>query len=174
MIHRSAIKQQGASIVPFLVLVAGAALFVLATSQSLPTIVVSLFDSLGRPNGMMPRSGYTGIMLVVVAIVPLLLVLMPLQVFRKSNAHLNLPNKEYWLAPERRAETIDYLSRQAIRFSSMLLAFLCYAHWLVVKANQITPPTLSSRWFIGGLVVFLVATLVWVVSLMGHFQRIPR
>jgi serine/threonine-protein kinase len=163
-------KQLGWSIVPFLLLVACAALFVLGTSQSLPRIVASHFGVSGRADGFMPRVFYVWFMLVIVALVPLILALIPLQVFRNPNARINLPNREYWLAPERSAATIEYLSRQALRFATMLLAFLCYAHWLVVRANKATPPHLTSNWFIGGLVVFLVATLAWIVSLIGHFR----
>lgn len=172
--HRSSMsrtKQPGWSIVPFLLLVACAALFVLATSQSLPGIVASHFGASGRADGSMPRAAYVGFMLVIVALVPLVLALVPLQVFRNPNARLNLPDPEYWLAPGRRAATIEYLSRQAVRFSTMLLVFLCYAHWLVVRANEATPPNLASHWFIGGLVVFLAATLAWVVSLVAHFRN---
>jgi uncharacterized membrane protein len=155
--------------VPFLLLVACAALFVLGTSQSLPDIVAAHFGASGRANGFMPRVAYVWLMLGIVALVPLLLALIPIQAIRNPDARINLPNREYWLAPERRAATIEYLSRQAVRFSTMLLAFLCYAHWLVVRANDAASPDLPSHWFIGGLVVFLVATLVWVVSLIGHF-----
>lgn len=167
-------KHQGKFIAPFLVLVTCAALFVWATSQSLPAIVASHFDSIGNANGFMPRSAYVWFMLVIVALVPLILALMPLRAFHDPNARINLPNREYWLALERRAETIDYLSRQALRFSTMLLAFLCYAHWLVVQANKVAPPNLSSRWFVGGLVVFLAATLVWAVSFIGRFRNVSR
>lgn len=167
-------KQQGWSIVPFLVLVACAALFVLGTSQSLPNVVASHFDSSGNANGFMPRSVYVWFMLVIVALVPLVLALVPLRAFRNPNTRINLPNREHWLAPERRTETIETLSQQAVRFSTMLLAFLCYAHWLVIQANKTAPPNLSSRWFIGGLVVFLVATLFWAVSFIGRFRNVPR
>lgn len=122
----------------------------------------------------MPREVYVWFMLAIVALVPLVLAVLPIQAFRNPNARINLPNREYWLAPERRAETIEILSRQSVRFSTMLLAFLCYVHWLVIQANQTVLPTLSSQWFVGGLVVFLVAMLVWVVSFIGRFRNVPR
>lgn len=164
-------KQLGWSIVPFLLLVACAALFVLATSQSLPGIVASHYGVSGRADGFMPRATYVWFMLVIVALVPLALALIPLRLFRNPSARINIPDREYWLAPQRRTATIEYLSRQAVRFATMLLVFLCYAHWLVVRANKLAPPKLPSDWFVGGLVVFLVATLVWVVALIGHFRN---
>ncbi|MGZ5801622.1 MAG: DUF1648 domain-containing protein [Burkholderiaceae bacterium] len=166
--------QQGGAIVPFLALVACAALFVFGTSQSLPNIVASHFGSTGQANGCMPRAVYMWFMIAIVAGSPLFTVFIQLRAFRKSNARLNIPNREYWLASSRRAETIEYLSRQSVRFSIMLMTFLCYAHWLVVQANKTVPTILPSKPFFGGLVVFLAATLVWVISLVGHFRNVQR
>lgn len=157
--------------VPFLLLDACAALFVLRTSQSLPGIVASHFGASGQANGFMPRVDYVWFMLFIVVLVPLVLAIIPIQVFRNPSARMKLPNREYWLAPERRPRSIEYLSQQTVRFATMLLVFLCYTHWLVVRANQATPPALATHWFIGGLVVFLVATLIWVASLIGHFRN---
>ena len=160
--------------VPFLALVACAALFVWLTGRALPNVVASHFGAAGLANGLMPRDAYVVVMLAIVALVPLLLAVVPILAFRNPRARINLPNRGYWLAPERRGETIEVLSRQALRFSTLLLGFLCYAHWLVLEANRVVPPRLSSGWFAGGLVVFLAATLVWAVSLIARFRNVPR
>lgn len=158
----------------FLLLLTCAALFVVATGQSLPGVVASHFDAAGDANGFMARSTYVPFMFVIVVLVPLALAIIPQQMFRNPRVRINLPNRDYWLAPERRAETVEFLSRQAVRFSTILLAFLCYVHWLVIQANKSVPPKLSSQWLVAGLVVFLVATLVWVVALVGRFRNVPR
>lgn len=31
-----------------------------------------------------------------------------------------------------------------------------------------------SQWFVAGLVFFLIATLTWVLSMIGHFRNVPR
>lgn len=159
---------------PFLVAVAGAALFVWWTSRALPDVVASHFGASGRANGWMPRGIYTGFMLAIVVFVALLLGVLPSRMLRNPNARIKLPNPQYWLAPARRAGTIDFISRQLMRFSSMVLTFFCYTHWLVVRANEAVPPQLSSQGLTGGLVIFLLATLVWVMSFLGHFRRAPR
>lgn len=165
--------KQGQTTTPLLMLVAAAAIFVVLSSRTLPTIVASHFDASGQANGFMPRAIYVGLMLVIVALGPLLLAVLPMRTFRNPSARINLPHREYWLAPERRASTIDELSRQAVRFSMMLMAFLCYVHWLVVQANQALLPSLSLPWFVGGLLVFLGATLAWIVALMRRFLKVP-
>ena len=55
----------------------------------------------------------------------------------------------------------------------MLVVFLCYVHGLVVLANLIEPPRLSSLWLVGGLLAFLAATVAWVISFFGRF-RLPE
>ena len=90
-----------------------------------------------------------------------------------KGTRINLPNREYWLSPERRAATIAILASQAARFACMMLLFLCYIHWLVVCADSVTPPHLSSLGIKIGLAVFLIGTLSWVVSLVQRFRRAP-
>lgn len=159
---------------PFLLLIACAAAFLWLTSQSLPEVVGSHFDASGAADGFMPRRLYVGFMLVVVVVLPLLLVIVQSFVLGSPGARINLPNREYWLAPERRTETLDFLRQHLAHFGSMLVVFLCYAHWLVVRANAVTPPQLAAFWFVGGICVFLASALLWVRTLLGHFRNVPR
>lgn len=43
----------------------------------------------------------------------------------------------------------------------------------MVRANEAQPVRLDSRWFIGGLAVFLVFALGWAKVLIGRFRQIP-
>jgi len=167
-------NERNRSLVPFLVAVACAAWFVWLSSRALPDVVASHFDASGRVNGWMPRAVYRGFMLALVVLVPVVLGVLPNWMLRNPNARINLPNPEYWLAQAHRAETIDFISRQLMRFAFMLLTFLCYTHWLVVRANEAVPPQLSSQGLTGGLVIFLLATVGWVMLFLGHFRRTPR
>jgi uncharacterized membrane protein len=155
----------------FMLVVAGATAFVWLTSLGLPNLVASHFGASGEANGFMPRSFYVLFMLGFVIGVPVLLVLVTSFAMGHPKARINLPNREYWLAPERRAETVAVLRAGVRWFGGLLVLFLCYAHWLVVRANQSAPARLAESWFIGGLVAFLVATLVGVWLLVGRFRR---
>jgi uncharacterized membrane protein len=158
----------------FLILVVGAALFVWYTSRSLPEIVASHFGASGAANGFMPRSFYVKFFLAVIVGAPLAVVFLPARALNSPSARINLPNREYWLAPERREETIEVLRGFMTQFGSMLVVFLCYAHWLVVLANNTVPPILPSSKFIGGLVIFLGIIMIWIILLLGRFRNIPR
>jgi hypothetical protein len=145
-----------------------------AVQRALPDVVGSHFDASGAADGFMPRSWYVGCMLVMVVVFPLLLVIVQSFVLGRPRARINLPNREYWLAPERRTATIDFLRQHLVHFGSMLVVFLCYTHWLVVRANAVTPPRLAAVWFVGGICVFLAAALLWIRALLGHFRNVPR
>jgi len=155
----------------FLLVVAGALAFVWLTSLGLPPLVASHFGASGLANGFMPRSVYVPFMLGFVIGLPALLVVVTSLSMGHAKARINLPNRDYWLAPERRAQTIAVLRTGVMGFGVLLVVFLCYAHWLVVRANQSAPARLAESWFIGGLVVFVVATLAGVWLLIGRFRR---
>jgi uncharacterized membrane protein len=153
-----------------LVLIACAAVFIALSSRSLPALVATHFDAAGRANGYLAREPYIALMLLITVVVPLLVVIIPTRLFSHPEVRINLPNREYWLAPERRAETIRFLSRQSSIFAWAVVIFLCYAQWLVVRANALRPPTLDSQAFLTGLALFLVYTLFWVVRLVRRFR----
>jgi uncharacterized membrane protein len=158
----------------FFAILAGALVFIYYTSKSMPEVVASHFNSAGVPTGFLAREVYLVAMLVVVLLSPLLLVIVPRLALRNPNTRINVPHRDYWLAPERRAQTIAVISQQSTRFAMMLVVFLCYAHWLVVHANASTPPTLSSGWLLAGLVVFMGWTVRWAFRLRGRFSVIEE
>jgi hypothetical protein len=155
----------------FLLFLACAVAFVWFTSLRLPGVVASHFGSAGIANGFMPHGYYVCFMLSFVVGLPVLLVFLPWLAMANPKARMRLPRGDYWLAPERRAETVAFLRNRALWFGAMLVVFLCYAHWLVVLANEVNPARLSGSWFIGGLIALGAAMLVWLTSLLGHFRH---
>jgi len=121
----------------------------------------------------MARSAYVALMLAVTVGLPLVVVLMSLTARLIPARFINLPNREYWLAPERCAETVGYLARQGIFFGALLAVFLCFVHWLVVIANWQDPPHLPERLLFAGVVAFVVALVAWAGVFVLHFRRRP-
>jgi uncharacterized membrane protein len=153
-----------------LALIGCAAVFIWLSSRSLPALVAAHFDIAGRANGYLPRQTYIAILLLITVLVPLLVVILSNRAFSHPDVRVNLPNRDYWLAPERREATVRFLARQMSLFAWLLVVFLCYMQWLVVRANALTPPTLDSRAFFSGLVLFLVCTLFWIMRLLRRFR----
>lgn len=159
------------SSVAFVVLLALLTAFIVVTSRELPVVVASHFGPGGLPNGFMPRGAYTIIMLALVVVPPLLLALLPSSLARRGGAGLNIPNRAYWLAPERREATAAYLGLQGKVFAAAVALFLAYTHWLVVNANASVPVALPQTPFYAALGTFLAIVLLWVASLRAHFGR---
>ena len=161
------------SLLALIVLLAAAAVFILLSGRSLPPIVASHFASDGYANGFMPRKTYLGLMLFITVFVPLLLAFIHSSMRFIPPRFFSLPNREYWLAPERTAETFGFFHNHGMYFSALLAVFLCFVHWLVVRANELQPPHFSPTLFFAGLLLFLVAVAVWIGVLVVHFRRVP-
>ena len=112
-------------------------------------------------------------MLAMVAGVPSLVAASALLVRALPVGLINLPNKHYWLAPERRAATLEALASLMLAFAGALAVFLCFTHWLVVRAHAVQPPRLHEGWFFAGLAVFAALTLAWMFLLYRRFGRPP-
>lgn len=155
-----------------LVLVASAG-FVQYTSRSLPPVVASHFGPGGTANAYMGKGHYTALMIAVVVTVPLVISAFSLLVRLIPPQFVNLPNKEYWLAPERRAASLEALASLSVGFAGALAVFLAFVHWLVVRANSVQPAQLPEAWLFVGLALFAVATLGWLFSILRRFDRVP-
>ena len=153
-----------------IVLVVCAIAFVYHTCRSLPQMVASHFDGAGVATGFVQRAVYERVAIGMLLLPPILLGIVPRLSLRNPTARINVPHARYWLAPERRADTIALIEQECAKFAGMLLFFLCYAHWLVVHANQSVPPSLQSGWLVAGLAVSLGVTVRWVIFLLGRFR----
>ena len=156
----------------FIALLFTGAGFVLLTTTSLPDRVASHFGAEGHANGYMTREGYRWFMLFFTVGFPLLIVLAIAGLPRLMPQHTNLPNRKYWLAPERRTQAFDFLTIHALWFGCLLVLFICSVHWLVVQANAQHPPQLANGPFLLALGVFLAAMVVWTIGLYQRF-RVP-
>lgn len=157
---------------PILLCVLTAAIaFELLSVKSLPSIVASHFGVGGAANGFMPRGAYIGFMLALTVGLPLLLTLMHGSLRFVQPRFMNLPNREYWLAPERAEQTYAYLRAHGSWFAIMVAAFLCFVHGLVLQANAVQPPHLRESLLVAGLAVFVIVLVIWGGTFILHFRR---
>lgn len=150
-----------------------AIVFVFVTGSSLPPVVASHFIVGGAADGSMPRSSYLLFTIVLLAGLPLLIALLSSVSTFLPIRFINLPNREYWLAPERQDETWPYIREQGCHFGVMLIVFLCFIHWLVIRANSHNPPLFPESLFFICMAVFLVGLVVWLGRFVAHFRRLP-
>ncbi|HEY2560007.1 MAG TPA: hypothetical protein VGI48_09905 [Caldimonas sp.] len=157
----------------FALVVAAGAIFVWWSSGGLPDVVASHFIAGGGADGFLRRSEYTAFMLALVALVPLLLRLAGTLAGRLPARFVNLPNKQYWLAPERKAATLSSIASFGTWTSYATLALLCAVHGLVVHANAVQPPHLDEAPLIGLVAVYLGALFAGTLVVLSRFFRAP-
>jgi uncharacterized membrane protein len=154
----------------FITLLAFAIIFVVSTVSQLPPMVASHFDAAGQANAFMSRSGYTRFVLCLVLGLPLAVVAILTAVYSRAS-DLKLPNRDYWLAPQRIDRTRAFLVAHGVWFGSLLVVLACFVHWLELTANRAQPPHLSNSMFAAVMIAFLLATAVWIVALTVAFRR---
>ena len=138
----------------------------------LPGLVATHFDAAGRASGWMPRAhffqyqvvftlgfaAFFGSLAFVTGIFP--------------DAWINLPHKDYWLAPARREQTRRRITRMVLSAGCGALAFFLFLHQRVSQANldgthRLTP---SFGVILAASLLLIVGPLV--PSLL-HFLRKP-
>ena len=127
-------------------------------SPRLPHVIASHFDVAGRPNGWMSREAFVG----VYAGVVLLLTIVFSTILFVPPSLLNLPNKEYWLAPERRAATVTRVAGELTSFANATLVLVLATFELAFRAN-LPGGTFAAEvmWVVLGVyLIFIVARLV--------------
>jgi uncharacterized membrane protein len=147
--------------------------FVLASGSFLPPLVASHFSAGGAANAFMPRATYLGFTCVLLVGLPLLIALITSLSSVLPARFINLPDRDYWLAPERQGETLAYIRKHGAHFGLMLTAFLCFVHWLVVLANARSPALFPEYLFFVGMAAFLVGLVIWLGGFIAHFRRRP-
>jgi serine/threonine-protein kinase len=154
----------------FTVLLLFATLFVAGTASELPLTVAAHFDAAGRANAYMSRGGYIRFVLCVAVGLPVIVVAILTAVYSRAT-NLKLPNREYWLDPQRVDQTRAFLMAHGVWFGSLLVILGCFVHWLELAANRLQPPHLSNSSFAAVLIAFLIATAAWLTALMFAFRR---
>lgn len=138
----------------------------------LPDRVACHFDWQGRPDGWSSRGalfthlGITvGALLVVIAAASFLIERLPASL-------VNLPNRRYWLHPDRKRETCAYLRGWMLRFTAAVVLFMAGVMHLTFRVNLGRDAALHpAMWgLVAGLLVYVAAVTVMLVV---RFRRVP-
>ena len=127
----------------------------------LPQQVYAHFGESGRPDGAASKQVLLVVYLGACALSGLL-VWLSSRVQRGLEHQIKLPNRDYWLAPERRQQTLDFLSRGFLWFAAATLALMIDLFHQVFEVNlrgggPLAHPKLSLGLYVGFAVVFAVA-----------------
>ena len=155
-----------------LVLLYVAALAQLAwVTPRMPERMATHYDGAGHPNGWMTRAGMVEFHLAMLAVTAAAFAGLPALLVRLPAALINIPNREYWLSPERRAGTLLALRGWMEGFGCgavVLLMAVCHLNYL---ANQESPARLSLPALVAALIAFV---LYAIGATVGLYRRFPR
>jgi hypothetical protein len=144
----------------------------LVSVAALPERVAIHFPWGGAADGWASRLDSILLTVTLDALLFLTLWLSPALLRRTPATWVNLPNRAYWLSPERREATIARFSERLWAFGTALFLFLLAVGLLTLEANRSDPVRLDEPLLLVALGGFLAYTLYWAAALLRDF-RLP-
>jgi tRNA A-37 threonylcarbamoyl transferase component Bud32 len=149
---------------------AGVALL-LGSSDALPERVATHFGFNGQPDGWMSRRAYLAFEYGFPALIAGLFAGLSALVRMLPAWCINIPRKDYWLAPERRALTGRLLRNRMGWLLCLLTLFFAGLHVLTVQANRAVPPQLPMGGLLLLVIAFFVGLMIWMALLLMRFAE---
>jgi len=136
----------------------------------LPDTVASHFGARGVPNGWMSKRGFFWFEAGLLAVLLLSFAGSTWLCRKLPSKWVNLPHKDYWLAPERKEQTLAVLSDFMLRMGAATMLFMVCIQQLVIDANLRETVQLSEKvWVLLG--IFVIYLVVWLARFYTHFRR---
>jgi Protein of unknown function (DUF1648) len=138
----------------------------LAARNDLPSRVASHFQADGRADGWMGRDAFIAVAIGVLAFLGALFLGLAYGIPRLPTTLLNIPHREYWLASERRAATLDAVTKMMLAMGVVTTALLYGVFKLTILANREAEPRLDgTEWSLlaafGVLFVAILGATIW-------------
>lgn len=146
--------------------------FVWIAAQNLPPVVASHFNLSGKPDASMSRDQFTNLFLAIMVLTSGLMALLPMLIAKLPPQMINIPNRMYWLSPDRIDETKQILQAYLLILASKLCCFMAVIFWLIVQAHLHNPPQLSTHHLMVATGVFVLMTIFWSLRLSARFKKV--
>jgi uncharacterized membrane protein len=140
----------------------------------LPDRLASHFSAAGNANGWMTKPQFFATYAVVIIPALALEFWMPRRIAGRPDNRLRLPNKDFWLAPVRRAETFAYFERFFAWYGCAFLLLEVFAMGLAMRANFQSPPQLPTGPIVFAIVAFVLFNIVCVTATLRRFSKLPQ
>lgn len=140
----------------------------------LPEHMASHFNGAGQPNGWASKAFFFGLTGFVLVLLTACFAILPAWIQRMPPRLINLPNKDYWLAPERREATMASIAAALTWFGCAALTFLNAVTWLVIRVNLSLDPALPSPPMWGLIAAFLLCVVLLIVRMLYLGRRPPE
>lgn len=132
----------------------------------LPERMASHFSASGDPNGWSSPTQFFGLIFAISGLYLLTFLLCPLLLKVVPARLVNLPNRDYWLTPERLPLAMRHMGSLMLEFAMMSQLLMVFAVQLVIEANLSNPTRLS-----GHLTVALMGYFIFVCLWCFRYYR---
>lgn len=135
---------------------------------NLPEKVASHFNVFGEPDSWTSKASFLIFQLFLLLCIAATTFGLPLLIKKLPAYAINIPHKDYWLAPERRSETFSILRGRFEWFGIGLCALMISVNQLVIQANLFNRNLSSASWYV--LTAFLLFVIIWSIRLCKDFK----
>ncbi len=157
--------------IALIVVLAAAALQLAYYYPQLPPVVASHFNASGAPNAWQSKALFVGLFCFIYALFATLYFALPHLLISMPATLVNIPNRTYWLAPQRREHTAQLVGDRMAWFGAVQIAFIAFMGQLAINANLSgAGGRLGSAvvWVGIGFAVFLI---VWMIQFFRLFRQ---
>lgn len=139
---------------------------------SLPERVASHFGANGAADGFMPKSSYIRFMVGLHVGLPLFIVIIAATLKFVPSSLINIPNRDYWLQPSLRAQTLRENETMLVWIGVATCVFLMGLSHLTYVANK-NANGLSMPWFVLLMILFISFVLGVALRSIFRYRKIP-
>jgi len=119
----------------FIILIITTIAYMIYTYPILPERVASHFGKSGKPNGWSSKNSYILLTSGIIGFISLILVGLSSILPKIPASMINIQNREYWFAPERKTATLSLLSYYLLWMNNATIIFFMAINHLIVRFN---------------------------------------
>jgi uncharacterized membrane protein len=135
----------------------------------LPEQVAHHFGATGEPDAWGHKTQFLVVYLVTVGVMVATFLGLGLALPKIPNSAINLPNKDYWLAPERRQQTLDYMLPWFLWLGSLTMLLLLDIFHQSFQVHLGNATKLNHFWITMG--AYLAITTAWCIGIYRRFSK---
>ncbi len=142
-------------------------------APQLPDQVASHFAMDGRADGWSSREAFILYYAVFFLFMAFTFFLIALFLPKIPPDLISMPGKDYWLTPERKAQTLEFLSERLLAMGNATLCFILILFQAIIQANieVVEGEVRSGLWFWILLALYFAYVTVWTVRLFRALRK---
>lgn len=137
----------------------------------LPDPIATTFDAQGKPGGWMTVRAVFAYYIAALGIVSFLFMTAGLLTRKMPRLLVAVPNRDYWLAPERRGETIRYMKEFYLWTGAFAALFVAGTAEFIFSANMKISPQIDPQVFYLLASMLALGLLVVLLAIFWRFKK---